>query len=315
MLKKINTRTLVLALLILGVLLFITLFRDSVGHEKTFRDTFYNVDSSQIKTILLYPQNENHQEVRLMNVSEKHWEVQNKTIKSDADTAAVQSLLKMIVHLKPVRLSANEKERWKDFNVTDSLGTRIKALDAAQKVLIDLVVGKFSYNQQSRSGITYVRLYDDEKVYAVDGFLSPMINQGLEHWRNKIIISGAKENWTRLTFSCPTDTGYTLSKKGNKWMIDNEKCDSIKINRFLDRIVHFQGNKFIDKFDAGNQKERFSLKVEGNNQTNTIIVKVYQGPDSTEQYILNSNLNPKAYFSGNAGGLFKTLFPAKSSFL
>ncbi len=314
MLKKINTRVLLLAFVVLGGLLLITVFRDSEGHEKTFRDEFYKIDSSQVKTILLYPQKINHQEIRLVNVSGNQWEVQNKITNSDADTAAVQSLIKTLVHMKPVRLAGNDKESWKEFDVTDSAGTRIKGLDPSQKTVIDLVVGKFSYNQQSRSGVTYVRVNGDDKVYAVDGFLSPMLNQEFDRWRNKNVLIGNKANWTKLIFHYPADSGFILHKT-SAWMVDDEKCDSAKTEHYLNGITHLQGYKYLDKFDAKTGRELFSLSVEGNNGMVPVTVKAYLNSDTTDKYVLNSSLNPKAYFSGTSGNLFKTIFPDKKSVL
>ena len=315
MLRKVNTKTLFIVFAVLIGLVVLTVFKDSSDNDRTFKDELYQVDSSQVKTIFLYPSSDNHNEIKLVNTSGKEWEVQSKTTKADVDTSALKELIHAIIHLKPTRLAASEKSRWKDFNVDDSLGTRIKALDASQKTLIDVVIGKFSYNQQSRSGITYLRLYDDEKVYAADGFLPLTCNQKIDHWRNKNVIASNKADWTSLAFSYPGDTGFVMKKEKNKWMLNGENCDLAKTEQYMNTISHLSGNKFIDNYDTNEKKELYGLKIEGNNQFKPVTVKVYAATDTTDKYIINSSINPRSYFSGLNGNLFQTLLPGKNSFM
>jgi hypothetical protein len=55
------------------------------------------------------------------------------------------------------------------------------------------------------------------------------------------------------------------------------------------------------------------LLVEGNNLSG-FSVKCYKG-EGTDEYILNSSLNPQVYFLSTKNGIFEKVFKSQSSFI
>lgn len=317
MLKKFNTKTLLVIFAILGVIVLITRFFDEKKGGRTFKDELAHVDTSLVNTILLFPGSGKQKEIKLSRTGDI-WTVQSENISSEADTAYVRNLLSTFALVKPQRLAATDKSKWKEYNVDDSLGTRVKIL-SGEKVLLDMVVGKFSYNQMSRSGISYLRLTDDEDVYAVDGFIPMAVNQPFNEWRNKSIIKGNKEDWTKLSFSY-RDSSFVLRKENGKWGLSPEsfvmqpaegassaqEIDSSKVDQYLNELSYLSNSGFMDNYSPLATPGMW-LTIEGNNMAAPITIKAFPA-DSANQYILNSSYNPNAWFSGTNGNLTGRIF-------
>jgi len=315
MFRKFNIKTLGVVFVILLVILLISRLFESKQGERTFKDELVNIDSTamtNIGTILLYPQAENHAEIKFTLAGNNNWDVQKGNIKAKADSNSLKGLLGNILHLKSQQLASNDKNTWKDFSVNDSLGTRVKILNKDNEVMADVVVGRFSFNQQARSGSTYVRLYNEDEVYSVEGFLAMNCNQKFEQWRIKTIISGKYETWNKVTLQYPADSGFVLTKKDKKWMMDTAKCDSAKTAQYLSRLAYLNSTGFVDTFKNSVKQAAFTIKIEGSDQP--ITVQAYQG-DKPSEYIINSSMNPDIYFTGSFGNVFETLFPSRAKLL
>ena len=73
-------------------------------------------------------------------------------------------------------------------------GTMVKIKDK-DKEIAALIIGKFAYNKsdspysQRGSADTYVRLMNDDKVYAVAGYLNMIFNRSVNGFRNGQLVS------------------------------------------------------------------------------------------------------------------------------
>ena len=324
MLKKLNTKKLLLIFVALILIVALTKIFDDKKGGRTFKEELVNIDTSLVNVILLYPSAEQHKEIKLTKSGEDYWTAQKENISSEADTNYVMNVLASFVLLKPQRLAATEESRWKDYNVDDSLGTRVKLL-SGEKTLLDIVVGKFSYNQMSRSGISYVRLYDDEDVYAVDGFLPMTVNQQFNEWRNKNILKGNKSDWNKISFSYP-DSSFVLKMEDGRWtakvqwtferaggLEDSIATDSAKIEQYLNELSSLSNSSFVDDYKP-NSSPLIWITIEGNNMASPITIKAFPA-DSVNQFIINSSFNSAAYFSAGKGNLSERIFKGKQNFL
>lgn len=310
MLKKLNTKTLLIIFLALVAVVVLTQIMDKKKGSRTFKQELVNVDTSLVNEILLYPNSEQHKEIRLTRSGEA-WTVQRENISSEADTGYVRNLLGTFALIKPQRLAATEEAKWKEYNVDDSLGTRVKFLSGG-KLLLDIVVGKFSFNQASRSGISYLRLYEEEDVYAADGFIPMAVNQPLNEWRNKIVVRGNKEDWTKISFSYP-DSSFVLKKEGGKWIIENAGADSNKIEQYLNDLSYLANSSFVDNYSPSSSPAMW-VTVEGNNMASPVTLKAFQA-DSANRFIINSSVNPNSWFSAAKGNLTGRIFKKLPDFL
>jgi hypothetical protein len=294
--------------LVLAVVLVFLL--DKKKGERTIREELIKLDEKSVTSILLYPQSDNHAEIKFTKEGSK-WRVQKDKISSEADSISVQTLLQTFKLIKPQRLASSDKSQWKNYSTDDSMGTRIKFFSGNQ-LLTDVVVGRFSFNNYMRTGITYLRLYDEDKVYAVEGFIPMEVNQPFNQWRNKLIFKGEKNNFTRFTFHYPADTGFVLFKENEKWKIDTTKADSSLVEQYLNSITNVISTSFVDNYKE-TSSPLITLTIEGNNM-NTATIRAFPA-DSVKRFILHSSYNPEAYFSAGSEKTDERLFKSKKYFL
>jgi Domain of unknown function (DUF4340) len=310
MFKKLNTTTLLILLALLGGIVLFNKFYQDQKNESTFRDIFVNIDTSAVNTILIYPHSEKGKELKISR-NGKRWDLQSDKLKTLADPVAVQELLSQFAEMKSLSLGGQDKSSWKDLQVSDTAGSRVKMITSNNKTY-DMIVGKIGYTPSTRNGLTYIRHAQEEATYAVPGFLSFSINQGFNSWRNRLFLKGNTNNYTTLTFTYPGDSSFVLNKSGNLWLLNGEKADSAQTNAFINQLDNLQGNGFVDSY-MPSAAPVFSLSVNGTNQVSPIKLQAYSA-DSTRKYILHSSLNPDAYFSESESNLLHRVFAGKAKF-
>ncbi|MFC2097920.1 DUF4340 domain-containing protein, partial [Bacteroidota bacterium] len=195
---------------------------------------------------------------------------------------------------------------------SDSLATRVVIMSGNDE-LGELYVGKFNYNPQTQSGVSYVRINDDKEVYAVLGFLQSVFDQEANAFRyNKLIVSN-KSNWTKLQFFYPADSSFVLNKGIEGWTMNGAAVDSVKTEDYLNSIVNLNSRKFVDdNMVSAQDKEFYKLIIEGSNFS-PVEIKAYQA-DKENGFYITSSINEGAVFSGINGGLAEKVFKGMSQF-
>jgi len=288
-----RSKKLIYIVVILGLLVLLNKFYFSKKSESTFNDEFLKIDTSQVTQIIIRPKVENGKELTLTKET-TGWSLQKDKVKVIADTAAIRNFLGNFAEIKSTSLASSDKSGWKDLQVDDSSGSKVKIMLSDNKNY-EIVVGKFGYNQQTQGGITYIRHADEESVYAINGFLSFMVNQPMAAWRNKTFIHGNKEHWNTLTFTYPGDSSFVLARSTTGWTVNGQQADSTKTIQYLTALETMQNSSFVDSYTPSSTPI-FTLTIQGNNQPAPITVLAYPA-DSTQRFILNSSLNKDAYFS------------------
>ena len=311
MFKKFNTTTLVIILIVLGAILAVNKFFFSEKSESTFNDEFVKIDTGLVTQVLIYPKAEKGKEIKITRQG-RGWQLSNDKVKTVADSNQVRNLIKSFANLKSLALTGADKSSWKDLQVEDTSGSRIKIMTSDNKTY-DMVVGKFGYNQQTRNGSTNIRRANEEAVYAVEGFLSFTVNQPFNAWRNKLLISGNKDNWNTLTFTYPSDSSFVLSKQNNQWMVNGAPADSAKAAQYLNSIASLQSSNFVEQYTPSSIPA-YTLSIQGNNQPAPITVVAYPA-DSTQKFILHSSLNNDGWFSDMPGNTVQRLFVSSRNFI
>lgn len=311
MFKKINSTTLLIVLLVLGAIVAFNKFYLSKKSESTFNDEFVQIDTGRVSTILIYPRAENGKEVKITR-DLKGWQLQNKEMKTSANEQMVHNLLQSFADLKSQALAGSDKSSWKQFQVDDSSGSRIKILTSDNKTY-DMVIGKFAYNQATRGGLSYVRRNNETPVYAVNGYLSFLVNRPFNSWRDATLIHGNKDNWNKLTFVYADNNGFVLQKQGSTWTMNGTPVDSTKVTQYLNTISNVQNNNFTEPSNSSTQPV-YSLTIEGSNQSQPITVTAYPA-DSTQKFILHSSLNNDGWFSDANTHTVERVFVGQSKFL
>ncbi len=320
MFKKMNYRVLIIVLLVLAAVFIITKYvkRD----ERTFRDQLVSFSPEEITEILFTPDPLKNEQVRLQKETEGLWKLYSGEKAYNADTTTIYNMLRSLAGLKPSRVAAINNSRWKEFQVDDSTGIRIRLLQRSEEVA-DVVVGKFSYKPaQGQEGMygrgqgtmtSYVRLTDEKEVYAVDGYLRMGLQSNINGLRDKALSRTKRDDITRVTFTYPGSLPYTLERQGTGFAINGIPADSTASALYLGSIARLSSQDFLSDIPLG-QPAAYSVKIEGNNML-PVDIMAYPAADTVNKYILTSSVNPGTLFSGyGKNKLFEKVFVPMEKF-
>ncbi len=320
MFNKTNTKQLVIAFVVLLALVLIGVPLSNKKKSHSFNSDITAFDTAFVKSFTIYPKAGG--DLITFTRKENNWFVADKSGEFNADNKGVENMLVTLSHIKAKKLVANKKDSWKKYEVTDSLGTRVK-VTGDKKALADIVVGKFSYTQakqpsnnpyqrQQGTMTSFVRLTKDKEVYGVDGYLSMNFNRSIKDFRDNEIIQLKKENISSISMTGPKGS-YTLSNSDSLWLADGIEADSAATEKYISGLKHVRSTNFILDKNKPVGTPNYSLKIVGKNGKEKTTIEAYYN-DSTN-VIITSSLNPGTYFEGNKSGLFKKLFKDKSVFL
>lgn len=296
-----NFKKISLILAVLLVLLAVLKIKDRKG-DRSFKAYVLTVDTAKVSTISIIPKGLS--EATTIEKDGKLWMLNIGDKKVQADGETIMELLKQITALKTKNVAATSKQKWADYEVTDSTGSRIIIKDG-KKELADFILGKFSYTQpqgqnqymQQQQNVimtSYLRLYDEDEVYAVDGYLSMMFNREAKSFRENSVVIGNPETWKKLTFNYSSDSSFTLENQSNIWMVNGIIADSTAVDSYFSKIRMLTNSSFDDDFILNsNQKAEFSVRIEGDNFS-PIEVKAYR--NNMDELVYSSSQNRGNYF-------------------
>ncbi len=318
--SRFNNKKLVIILSGLIIVLILTMVVKIPKERSTLTARLFDIDTSRVSKIIITPKAETGKPFEFIRENNK-WTVRQDKVISQPMQNAVENIFSEILQLKPQSLVAVDKSKWKEYELTDSLATKIKLLDRKGKTLGDQMVGKFTYRQAANpygygggnniEGTSFVRLADDKKIYSVEGFLAFSFGGTFNDWRDKSFLRCKKEDISKITFTYPADSSFILMKKDSLWYAGSQLADSLKTANYFSSLSFTDGEEFMDGFRPSSSP-LYSMTIEGNNLLNVTVKCFREG--GNDKYVLNSSLNPEIYFSGAKNGLFEKLFKPASYF-
>lgn len=306
MYRKINIKILIVIFAVLLVAVILIEVADLKKGNRTFRSDLVEVNTDDVTSIELYPKITAGEKIRLFKEND-FWKVESGGESYAADQSISGTLISALNNMTPESVVATNKDRWSTFEVTDSLGTRVKLFNG-ENLLADVVIGKFSFSQP-RNMTSYVRLADEKDVYGVNGMIGMTFNRDLKSFRDKTVIKSASSNWTKLTFSYPADSSFVMEKINEKWMINGQAADSASVVKYFNSISSLNEGRYADSKPVAALTHQ--LKIEGNNMMEPIDITGYKVDD--ENFIIASNQNRGTYF--NSPDLAKKVFVSFSKFI
>lgn len=300
--KKLNNKILIISFIVLlGIFVISKLFR-SPSLSSNMNVSVFKIDTSTVTEIRIHPQKDSTTELRLF-VDENHWLVAKNDIKSKVQPQQIKNLKSTIAQLKPERIVSRKKDKWKEYNVDDSTSTSVSILNEDEEIL-SFKIGK------EANGATYLRIANEDEVYAMHSTLQEQFNKSFNDWRDPSFIRLQKEKLIRISFQYPADSGFVIEKKGEEWFIENTKVDSVQIEMYLNKIGTKEHTIFSDDFKPLNSPTVIiTFRNDSNAET---VVKGWQR--SFYQWVLNSNLQPDTYFLDEGSKLANELFAGKKDF-
>lgn len=315
MFRKVNMKWLgVIFLVLLALFIFIQV-RETRKGDRSFRKFLVEADTASMAAIHIVRPGTHGAKLDLYR-KDSGWEVSSGNETYKADDNAVENLLLQLKSLSPERVAATKSDKWATYEVVDTMAVEVKVLNKKDRVLSDLLIGKFSYKQPdnpySRQGTmtSFVREKGEKKVYAVNGFLKMTFNADLATYRYKALVNGSPENWTKLAFNYPADSSFVMTRDSLGWTIDGQLADSLKTVQFLNVLHNLSGHNFVNKSVIKSETPAFSLNIQG---VNPVAITALPA-DSVNGYAIHSTLNADAYFSGNGGDLMNRVFKGKEYF-
>jgi len=276
--------------------------------DRSFNTDLIKLDTAKVTRIVVWPKADDFVEVVLTR-EDNGWLISKGDIHTKAMQNNVNSILNQLTLIETKRIAAKNPEKWNEYEVEEGNGTRLQVYGDG-KLLKDFIVGRFSFNQQSRQATSFIRLTGEEEVYAVDGFLGMNLGQGFDSYRNKQILKLNRDDINAMIFS-EGDSSFTISKIGNDWTInESQPLDSTKMANFLSNLQNINGTDFADYFDPVEAAGRIvkSLTVYANNQTEPLIVHCYTDTTREKPFIIHSSQNREGYFESDSTGVYDRIF-------
>ncbi len=308
--NKLNNKTLIAVLGILISIFAITKITGNNG-DRTLKETLYTIDTASIDKIVITPMLSSENKPFSLEKNDGKWVAKQGEIEDNANINIIKSAVGPFQAMKPQRLVALNNNRWKNYEVTDSLGTKVQVY-ADGSLVADLMIGKFSYNNTTRKVYSFVKPANGNEVFAIDGALSSTFRQAFSAYRDKSFLKFNPSNIKSVRFDYPADSSFVLNKMGNTWQIDGQTADSTATANFLSKIQNKSMNDFKDNFDIADKQPQFKVTFEGDNMA-AIEVSCYE--DESLAYIMHSTQNRNNYFTGGSINLFEELYVSKSKFL
>lgn len=321
MFRKLSNKTLLIIFVVLALLAMVVFLTDYKKGERTFKSELFTVDSATVTAITIYPKGHGKEPMKLSK-SGTGWEILSQNKRFPADTSAIKNMLHTLVHVVPERVSGTDRTSWKEFEISDSLSSRI-VVEQGNNITADFRVGKLSFSQREGRNMqryggnqnmevkSHVRISGDDRVYVVDGFLSMMFGGNPTQYRNRMVLKLDKNLVTKLTFVYPGDSSFVLNKKGNKWYVNELPADSAQAEKYISSITYTSGNEFADDANLF-PNYRYSLKVEGNNMSPIEVSGAYD--EGSKKYFVKSAMNPSSTFGSSTPALFYQLFTSRKKF-
>nr|WP_321410735.1 DUF4340 domain-containing protein [uncultured Carboxylicivirga sp.] len=312
MFRKLNIK--LLGLVFLGLLVVTVLVKVIDGSKgiNTLKDELFRVDETKITSVIIQPKMLNGKPIELKKENDS-WKVLYEGKSYQGDKSLIENLIHQVNGLKPLRLAAQNKERWVNYKVTDSLATKVQLMNSGGE-LATLYIGKFSYQQPKQTAMmqqnpymqqrgtmtTYVRSGNDSEIYAVEGFLGSSANRDANSFRDKTIVKLDKESINKIDFATP-ESSFTMVKNENTWMVDGTALDSTKVAKYLTELSSLKGTSFNNS-NSSNYTHKLTI-FSDNGENIEINVKI-----KDEDVILNSSQNSGSVFKEKKDRIFKKLF-------
>lgn len=255
----------------------------------------------------------------VLNHDADSWWVESISRKYEADESRINSLLQGLNQADVKYVAATDEADWPEYKTTDSAGVSV-LISGEDGKLSNLVLGRFQYfqndqantnpymRQQQGEMITYVRVRDEEPVYAIDGMVSLGIGKNADDYRKKIILKTDKNKLSKLVFEYP-DKSFSLDKTDGSWMVEGMPADSANTAKYLSNLAFIQGKSFSDNEVSGLQLFGKLTVLSG---TDSTVVKAFI--QDTASYLISSSINSTNVIADNDKTLTEKIFVAPDYF-
>ncbi|MEP7266878.1 MAG: DUF4340 domain-containing protein [Saprospiraceae bacterium] len=295
-----TNKKLLYILLALGAIYLLSQLFNS-KKDRSFETEFVKLDTAAISKIVLHSAADNQVETILEKMNGT-WTATHENKKVPAEFSVVSSLLNDLRSVNVKSIASQSKEKLKDYEIEDGKGSKVEVYNGSKKVA-DFVVGKFGFNAQAQSMISYVRKAGDDKVYATDGFQSMTFNQAFTAFRDKTIAKFDAGDVQRLSLISGANI-HEITKSLDGYLLDQKPLsDTNAIKNYLNSLQNLQGSDILDDYQPTTSSHSAQITTGMNN----IDLKIYDSGDTLKPFIVHSSSNPDVYFKEDSFGVYRSL--------
>jgi hypothetical protein len=284
MFGKLGTKRLLIIVLVLAGAWWAFDHFSGSGRERSFKESLLQVDTTAITAFRFEYAPKKHGPAMLFKPDGDHWTITVNDRTVDVDPARIHELFILLHDLRTMSVVGQWSAVKDRYDLSDSLADRL-VIDMAQG-RHELFIGRPLYGNDEG---TAVRLVGDDRVYKVIGKLGEWVEQPPDRWLAKYIITGDANNWTRLRFTFPTDTGYTMMNVDGNWSIDGVPCDTARVWPYLHSLSRAVGQTVLPISDTIGARRAFQLEITDRTRREPLVVTVLSKPD---HFVVISSLNP-----------------------
>ena len=252
-----------------------------------------DIDTAKVSELVIVPARQRDVEIRLVKTGK--WQLKKGDGNWRLDQGAAEGALRQLMSVKPKRMVTKKKSKWREFSVSDSTGTRVKVFSGSS-VVADVWIGRSGFVQSAGQqftgeSYTFVRMNEEEEVYAVEGFLDGQFNRAFDDWRDKSFMRIKRDSINRIVFQYPADSSFKLEKRQGKWLMGSMLADSAAVASFLGGLEYrnLQPGDVTEPAGAPPIVATF-----GNDSRVMAKVEAWPGPS---QWTLRSSHQPETYFN------------------
>ena len=287
MLNRLSVKALWVVALILVVAVVFIVLNDKRKPTSTLPQLLISIDSTILDRVTIA---RGASEPYDLIKDQGQWKLrlENQKLVAIAEPSLLAAIKKM-GKTKPKRVITRKEEKWKTYEVGDEKGIKVTLFGGGQE-LGAVVIGKFDFNQQTRSMSNYVRVANRDDVYLIEDPLSFDWNKEPSGWRNKNIVSMSKSDLSKLVIS--GDVNLLLLKEAGTWICTEGGMDSLEIDQFLDQFSNITSDKFADDVEIDQLASPSSI-IELYSDQKNVTLSVF---DFNGRALLSSSENPAVLF-------------------
>ena len=219
--KQLLILGIIFVVLVVVVLIFENPFEQSEYEKKveTATPLFPNFNKEQVAKIEIVATGET---TTLSKQDGNHWVVASME-NYPADSEGIVELLSKVAEFKNTQRVSNNPEKQAEFEV-DTTGVEAKLMDASDKLLAHLFVGKTTPGFLS----SYVRAADSNDVYVAQGYLQSVFDKGTRTWKDRTIFNFNKGIVTQLNISSSEETVELRPDADGTWQMLKPAASAVK---------------------------------------------------------------------------------------
>lgn len=297
-----NKYLLIVFIVLLAIYAGISLFGDK--KESSFDDKIADFETESVDLIKIHPKDKNKEDFSLAK-KDNNWTIQTNDNTYMADKSIVENALNSLKKMKIKNIITKNPDKFGKYELEDDNCKEIQVFSNSKK-LIDLLIGKFKYDQQTRTASSYVRPAGKNEVYSTDGFSSINISDNISTYRIKDLAGFDPEEVNSIKYF-HGNSQSELTRQGKDWTYGNVVVDSTKIAGFLSSMSNIKGSKFLD-LNENWHKPLVSDSLVFSLPDKSVNIVAYPDTTVSSGFVLHGSVNEKAYFDSDSTGLYKRIF-------